>query len=220
MKGLLLVVACWLRLTSAYVTPRVGFRPRPDRVGATTTTCCWATRDDDPANDSARRRAFLVLLVPIVPPFPSFAVMMSNDSPEAKVFTAGQPLGIDFAKERFQLARESLNYLLEHYDEIAAGGGDNVRRYLGTVGTTSGLYGIPKVLKELQDEAADVVEYTENMSDFDYYLRAADTAVYSANFVEYSAAKTRPEKFFADAKADAERMKVYMDNMAAELNLK
>jgi hypothetical protein len=38
----------------------------------------------------------------------------------------------------------------------------------------------------LQDEAEDIIEHTENMQNFDYYLRAADTSVYSANFVEYS----------------------------------
>ena len=64
-----------------------------------------------------------------------------------------------------------------------------------------GMYGIPRVMKELQEEANDIVEYTENMNDFDAYLRQADTSCYSANFVEFSAAKTKPEKFFQDAKS-------------------
>lgn len=148
------------------------------------------------------------------------AVVMSNDSAEATVFKAGEALGPERARGRFVKAKESLQYLLDHYDEIVAqGGGDNVRRYLGTVGVSSGLYGIPKVLKELQEEAKDVVEYTENMYDFDFSLRAADTAVYSANFVEFSAAKTKPEKFFEDARLEAERMMGFMENMAAELDL-
>jgi hypothetical protein len=98
-----------------------------------------------------------------------------------------------------------------------SGGGDNVRRYLGTVGFTSSLYGISKVLKELQDEADDIVKYTENMNEFDAYLRAADTACYSANFVEFSAAKTKPEAFFKDAFGEVQKIKEYMNNMAAEL---
>ena len=61
--------------------------------------------------------------------------------------------------------------------------------------------------------------YTENMDDFVYYLRAADTAVYSANFVEFSAAKTKPKKFFDDAKLDCKNILLHMDNMANELNL-
>jgi hypothetical protein len=148
------------------------------------------------------------------------AVVMSNDSVDASVFQAGQALGPQRAKARFVQAKQSLQYLIDHYDEIVAqGGGDNVRRYLGTVGVSSGLYGIPKVLKELQEEAKDIVEFTENMNEFDFSLRAADTAVYSANFVEFSAAKTKPEKFFEDARLESERMMVYMDAMAAELDL-
>lgn len=145
------------------------------------------------------------------------AVVM--ESPTEQVFTAGQPMGSREAKVRFVLARESLKYLVENYDEICKGGGDNVRRYLGTVGVTSGLYGIYKVLKELRDEAKDMVEFTESENEFDYALRAADTSVYSANFVEYSAAKTKPEKFFEDARIDIERMQFYMDEMAAQLDL-
>jgi len=99
------------------------------------------------------------------------------------------------ALERLKLARTDLSYLLENYDSIAEGGGDSVRRYLGTVGVTSGMYGITKVLKILQNEADDIVEYTEAMDEFDSYLRQADTACYSANFVEFSAASTKPEQF-------------------------
>ena len=134
-------------------------------------------------------------------------------------FVAGQQMSISDAKERFKLARKDLANLLKNYPEIAKGGGDNVRRSLGTVGTNSALYGIPKVLKILQDEASDIVEYTENMNDFDLALRAADSAVYSANFVEYSAAKTKPDKFFEDALMDARRMQDYMNVMANELGL-
>jgi len=111
------------------------------------------------------------------------AVVVQVPQSERGVFEAGKPLGIDDARKRFDAARESLNYLIENYDDIVGnGGGDNIRRYLGTVGTTSGMYGITKVMKELQEEAADVVEYTENMNDFGYALNAADAAAYSSNF--------------------------------------
>ena len=71
---------------------------------------------------------------------------------------------------------------------------------LGTVGVTSGMYGITKVMKELQDEAEDIVEYVEDMNEFNAFLNQADTACYSANFVEFSAAKTKPEEFYRNAK--------------------
>ena len=134
-----------------------------------------------------------------------------------KVFSEGKALGALDAKARLEESRKTLQYLLDNYEEICKGGGDNVRRYLGMVGTTSAVYGITKVMKELQDEADDIVEYTENMNDFEYYLRAADTAVYSANFVEFSSAKATPQQFFDTAKGDIKNMIKYMDALAKEL---
>ena len=153
---------------------------------------------------------------------PAGAVVVATEPTTAttKVFAIGQDMSLDDAKDRFRLAKQDLTYLLEHFDGvIAQGGGDNVRRYLGTVGVSSGMYGITKVMKRLQEEAEDIVEYTENMNEFDYSLRAADTACYSANFVEFSAAKTKPEKFFEDALLETERMLVAMEVMAKELKL-
>lgn len=182
--------------------------------------CC----DDVEVAISASRRFLFAaipgsLLMTSLPSNQGWAHAAMMEQPKAKVFTAGEALGVEKAKARFQEARKILDDLIENYDDISKGGGDAVRRYLGTVGTDSALFGIMRVLKELQNECDDVVEYSESMEEFDYYLRAADTAVYSANFVEYSAAKTKPEKFFADAKADASKMKMYMDKMAAELRI-
>lgn len=174
------------------------------------------------ADPSIQRRSFLTApLAGFALLQPTFArAVVVSSSQDQKVFRAGESMGTTEALKRFEQAQKDLLYLINHYDEIvAAGGGDNVRRYLGTVGFTSSLYGISKVLKELQDEADDVVEYTENMNEFDAYLRAADTACYSANFVEFSAAKTKPEAFFKDALGDITKMKEYMNNMAVELKL-
>lgn len=145
------------------------------------------------------------------------AVVM--EQPKENFFEVGVALDVDVAKTRFLEARRTLDELINNYDVISRDGGDNVRRYLGTVGTTSALYGIDKVLKELLSEAEDIVEYSENMEEFVYYLKAADTACYSANFVEFSAAKTKPEKFLNDAKSDCKNMLIYMSNMAVALNL-
>jgi hypothetical protein len=153
---------------------------------------------------------------------PASAVVVATEPATAatKVFAIGRDMSLDDAKDRFRSAQRDLTYLLEHFDAvIAQGGGDNVRRYLGTVGVSSGMYGITKVMKRLQEEAGDIVEYTENMNEFDYSLRAADTACYSANFVEFSAAKTKPEKFFEDALLETERMLAAMEVMAKELKL-
>lgn len=135
------------------------------------------------------------------------------------VFKAGQPLGVDAAKDRFKEGQKSLNELLSNFETIQQGGGDNVRRYLGTVGTTSGLYGIKKVLRELQSEADDFVEYTENMDEFDKALNAAEGAAYMAIFVETSSSSTPPQKYLDDAKTESKRMKVYMDELAKQLGI-
>jgi hypothetical protein len=198
------------------------FIPRTERQSWRFISCgmnCIPCTGD--ASDKIARRDFGLLVASTISS--SFfvekvhAVMMDN--PKVKAFEVGKPMDVDDAKTRFKEARQTLNYLIDNYEEIRKGGGDNVRRFLGTVGTTSSMYGISRVLKELQDDSVDIVEYTENMQDFDYYLRAADTAVYSANFVEFSAAKTKPEKFFDDAKSDCVKMIECMEKMAAELKL-
>lgn len=174
----------------------------------------------DTSDASISRRSFALTI-----PFLSFPLYRSSAravvvTAPTKVFTAGQAMGSEDARARFVTAQKDLQYLSENYDDIVKnGGGDNVRRYLGTVGFTSGMYGISKVMKELQKEAKDIVEYTENMNEFDAALRGADTACYSANFVEFSAAKTRPEAFFDDARVEIEQMLQIMKTMAAEVNL-
>jgi hypothetical protein len=175
-----------------------------------------------PAVESQQRRQLFAFVLPacavvLAPSSPAQAAVMSDTQ---KVFKAGEALGIPQSKKRFQEASKTLDYLLEHYEDIVSnGGGDNVRRYLGTVGTTSALYGIPKVLKELQSESSDIVEYTENMNDFGYYLSAADTSLYSANFIEFSASKGTPQQYFEAAKKELVLTRACMDRMAAELEL-
>lgn len=126
----------------------------------------------------------------------------------------------DANKAKFGEARKSLQYLVDNFDEVSKGGGDNVRRYLGTVVTDAPMVGIMKVLRDLQKEADDIVEYTETLNDFEYSLRAADTAVYSANFVTFSSARTKPEEYFENAKRESKNMLMYMDAMADQLNYK
>lgn len=147
---------------------------------------------------------------------PANAVM----SVEPNVFTSGKNLGVEEAKARFQEGRKSLKYLLDNYDKVVEGGGDNVRRYLGTVGTTSGLFGISKVLKSLKDEADDIVEYTEQVQELEASIRGADSAAYMAIFVTTSSSGTPPEKYFADAKIEANRALKAMDELAEQINVK
>jgi hypothetical protein len=144
---------------------------------------------------------------------------MDSNTNEAKVFKPGENIGVEEAKKRFSLAQQDVQYLLDHYAEISKGGGDNVRRYLGTVGVTSNMYGIGKVVKELREEADDIVEYTEAMNEFNAYLYQAEGAAYQSLFVEHSSAKGTPESFLATAKQDVKNMQKYMNELAVQLNL-
>jgi hypothetical protein len=157
----------------------------------------------------------VAVAVEVIPPP---IVCWAADKQE-RVFQPGEKLGTDAAKERFQLARQEIHYLIDNYTEIQKGGGDAVRRYLGTVGVTSGMFGIGRVLKELRQDSDDIVEYTEAMDEFNAYLYQAEGAAYQSLFIEHSSAKGTPEAFLATAKQDVLSMAKYMDLLAAQLSL-
>ena len=185
--------------------------------------------DDSPTNNSRSRRSFLTknafglvagaasLLVADAPP--AAATLMDATQDEAKTFSPGTKLSVEDGKKRFSLARKEVQYLLDNYDEICQGGGDAVRRYLGTVGVASNMYGITKVVKDLRDEAEDLVEFTETANEFEAFLFQADGAAYQSLFVEHSSAKGTPASFLATAKKDIFSMQAYMDDLARQLNL-
>lgn len=156
--------------------------------------------------------AFTTLVFPSFTPPPASAAVAADISFDK--------LSIDDAKKRFQLARQDLKYLLEHYNDISKkGGGDAVRNYLGTQGINSNMYGIQKILKRLQEESNDIVEYTETMDEFNAYYYQAEGAAYQSMFAEHSSAKATPESLLATAKKDIEQMITYMDQLATQLNL-
>uniref|UniRef100_A0A7R9ZSG4 Uncharacterized protein n=2 Tax=Craspedostauros australis TaxID=1486917 RepID=A0A7R9ZSG4_9STRA len=135
------------------------------------------------------------------------------------VFKVGTQLTLPEAKDRFREGRKSMQYLLDNYDEVCEGGGDNVRRYLGTVGTSSGMFGISKVMKTLMEEADDIVEYTETMAEIEKCVQQADGSAYMAIFVTTSTSYTPPAKYFGDAKIEIKRGIKAMDDLAKLINL-
>ena len=149
------------------------------------------------------------------------AVVLDNttSSSSGMMFEIGKELTEEQAIKRLKGGMESLQYLLEHYDEICEGGGDNVRRYLGTVGTTSGLFGISKVLKRLSDRADDIVEYTETATEIEKCIQQADGSAYMAIFVTTSTSYTPPSKYFADAKIEIKRCIRSMNDLYTLINL-
>jgi len=171
-------------------------------------------------NDIPKLFAPVVLATSLIKKSPVSAAIMDTNTPGASTFKPGQTIGVEEAKNRFILAIKEVDELIENYDEISKGGnGDNVRRYLGTVGVKSHMYGISKVLRELRDEVDDIVEFTETIADFESYLFQAEGAAYQSLFVEYSSAKGSPETFLATAKKDIIVMRKYMGDLAKQLNL-
>lgn len=145
--------------------------------------------------------------------------MDTNNIDEVKTFKPGEKMTIEEAKDRFKLAVQDVDELLANYSEISKGGGDNVRRYLGTVGVKSHMYGITKVLKELREEADDIIEFTEASNEFEAYLFQAEGAAYQSLFAEHSSAKSTPESLLVTAKKDVVTMRRFMGDLAVQLHL-
>jgi hypothetical protein len=168
---------------------------------------------------SRRHVLHLVGIIAVYIPLPASAVV-STEGQTQTVFRAGQPVALATAQDRFRQARHALHILDRDFTTIVQqGGGDGIRRALGFVGTTSPLYGVPKILNVLRDAANDPMAIAELETECLTAWRAADTAAYSSNFVEYSAAKTKPEQFWADAQREIQLMIQYMDQLAIELQL-
>ena len=123
---------------------------------------------------------------------------------ETNVFS-DKNFSVEDAKKRFRDARTDLRFLQDNYSEISKNGGDAVRNYLGTQGINSNMYGIQKVLKLLQTESDDIVEYTEAMDEFNAYYYQAEGAAYQSLFAQHSSAKSTPESLLATAQKDIQQ---------------
>ena len=177
-----------------------------------------ATENDGSMADESRRGTIIAIAAQL-----SMPIMVANSAVMENtqtVFKTGQPLTMDEAIARLKEGRKSIQYLLDHYDEISEGGGDNVRRYLGTVGTTSGLYGIGKVMNTLSERADDFVEYTEVSNEVLKSIQQADGSAYMAIFVTTSTSQTPPSKYFGDAKIEVKRCIKALDELAALVDVK
>eukprot|EP00804_Cyclotella_cryptica_P018294 CCRYP_017674-RA/>CCRYP_017674-RA protein AED:0.02 eAED:0.02 QI:175/1/1/1/1/1/2/1281/275 len=159
--------------------------------------------------------AFLTSLISLAPR-PSFASVLSTSINSVGTLA---PISREEAEQRFRTGRESLQYLLDHYDKICEGGGDNVRRYLGTVGV-NGLFGIGKALRVLGEDVDDIVEYTELVTEIERSIQQADGSAYMAIFTVTSTSGVPSAKYFNDAKIEIERCAKSMDDLAAMIGLK
>jgi hypothetical protein len=154
----------------------------------------------------------------------SFILGLPSESANAVTMEkARQPMTEDEAVEKFKEGYKSITYLLDNYKQVTEnGGGDNVRRYLGTIVTTppSGMLGIGKVMKALEERADDFVEYTELSEELIKSVNQADGSAYMAIFVSSSSSSTPPSQYFSDAKVEIKRCAKTMQQIAAMVDIK
>ena len=133
-----------------------------------------------------------------------------------------KPITPEEAESKFIEGYKTLCYLIDHYPEICEGGGDNVRRYLGTIVSTppSGLVGIAKTMKALEDKADDFIEYTELADEIVKTINQADGSSYMAIFVTTSTSYTPPQKYFNDGLIEIKRCKKSMEELAKMIDIK
>lgn len=81
------------------------------------------------------------------------------------------------------------------------------------------MWGVGKVMRSLQDEAEDIVDYTETMQEVEASIRGADSAAYMAIFVTTSSSGTPPAKYFEDARIEASRALKAMNELATQIDL-
>mmetsp|Transcript_13041 Transcript_13041/g.26632 ORF Transcript_13041/g.26632 Transcript_13041/m.26632 type:complete len:207 (+) Transcript_13041:48-668(+) len=197
---------CYILLIFLFIQPYESFSPSLS-----------LSNNPPPKPSFADRRGFLSTIsttfVSVAIPSSSNAVVIETSDKAGGM----KPKDEKEARERLKEASKTISTLLSTYDTITQGSGDNIRRYLGTVGTSSPLYGLKPSLKYLQEYANDVVEYTEAMEEYDRCLNGADGQAYSSMFVEFSAAKGKQEDYYREAKREIQGMQTAMDNMEKEL---
>jgi len=147
-----------------------------------------------------------------------------NNNNNNKVFEVGKDLTLNEALDRFSLGIESLSNLVDNWDKVVEdGGGDNIRRYLGTVGVSSGLYGINKVLRTIKDLApgdeldVDVVEFSEGCDDLVGAINRADGSAYMSIFTSFSSSSVPPTKYFKDSLVETKQALNIMKDLAKQL---
>lgn len=181
-------------------------------------TCTGIQNEKDISNKS--RRSFLtsasLSILATTTFLPSSAVAEPLGEKVTPQFTFEQ------SEEKLRQSYQTVLYLLSNYNDVCAGGGDNVRRYLGTIVSTppSPLVGMAKTLKGLESKADDFVEFTELSEEIIKSINQADGSAYMAIFVSTSSSSTPPEKYFSDAKIEIQRCKRSIEQMAEMVNIK
>ena len=136
---------------------------------------------------------------------------------------AAAALTPDAALQQWKDSVKTIDNLCDNWDNIAKGGGDNIRKELGTAnfGTSpSPLFQIDKAFKVLRDnDDFDVIELTEQSEELSNALARADTMAYSANFAGGSGKPTPPQVYIDKAKKEVLEMQRISKAVSAALLL-
>jgi hypothetical protein len=139
---------------------------------------------------SFSRRAFILQVPATAAVVASLSVPLLIDPATA---TAATIITSEAAQIQWKQSETVIDDLLKNWPTVVAqGGGDGIRREIGTVGTTSPLFQIDKALRALREEAEDLIEFTDQTEEFQLALSRADSMAYSANFAGGSGKPTPP----------------------------
>jgi hypothetical protein len=168
-----------------------------------------ATSSDIMSSDSSRR-SFLSTIATATTSAAFIPLQSAN---------AAAPLTQDTARTQWNSSVTTINSLLKNWDNV--GGGDAIRKELGTANFGSGispLYQIEKAFKIIRDDDnVDLVEFTEQSEDFLACLARADTMAYSANFAGGSGKPTPPQVYIDKARKEVEALQTIAKSISALL---
>jgi len=165
---------------------------------------------------SSPRRELLFLIPKIAATAATATIMLPR---QALAAPAG--MTADSARGQWRNALAELDDLLQNWstDKWAeeVGGGDVIRKKLGTQGATSPLYQIEKAFKALgsSDFVDDFVEFQETAEEFMDALYRADSLASSSNNKTGSGSQTPPAVFIEQSKVEVLRMQSIAKKMNA-----
>jgi hypothetical protein len=158
------------------------------------------------------------VLAALAPAAPAFAAALPAGVGGEPVRGPGSSLAVANLEPRAQwrAAVSEVDSLVADLEKDAVtGGGDGIRRRLGTVGTTSPLFQIDKACRSLLPDADDPVAFGEALEEFLLGLGRADSMAYSANFAGGSGnpRENSPAALLAKAKREVTSLKRSVDEM-------
>eukprot|EP00440_Ansanella_granifera_P051250 gb/GFBE01055554.1/.p1 GENE.gb/GFBE01055554.1/~~gb/GFBE01055554.1/.p1 ORF type:complete len:257 (+),score=58.17 gb/GFBE01055554.1/:1-771(+) len=150
----------------------------------------------------------------------SSLLLAGLDGRAAIASVSGLPSPKD-ARQQVLAAARKLGELAdaEKYAKVAAAGGDNIRREIGTVGTSSPLFDIDKAFKALAEEADDAEAYFEELEKLLKALSGTEADAYSSLFALNSAANVPPEVYIKKAFKELEEANTIVKGLLAMLKL-